>query len=245
MKQTPERIEALAAEYVLGSLQGAARRRFERWMVGSSAVRQEVRFWEERLGELSTALPEQAPPASVWQGVSRRLWPSRERSAASVPVARTQAQGVSGWARWFWPGWSLAATAAAVVLALLLGVNPGTRDTGAELALSGAVVQPDVDDPLWLVSETANQNQLRLRPVAATAANPGKDYELWVVPETGAPLSLGVLTVGNVTVIPLDDRLRKVLASSRTLAISLEPRGGSPTGAPTGPILHVAKLYSL
>ncbi|MDX1636239.1 MAG: anti-sigma factor, partial [Marinobacter sp.] len=72
-----------------------------------------------------------------------------------------------------------------------------------------------------------------------------KDYELWIVPESGNPLSLGVVPVGGVYQVTLTDEARQALSSSRTLAISLEPAGGSPTGAPTGPILHVTKLYEL
>ena len=111
--------------------------------------------------------------------------------------------------------------------------------------LSGAIVQADVSDPLWLVSESSLDRQLKLRPVAATAAQQGKDYELWIVPADGQPLSLGVIPVGGTYQVTLDDEARALLSNSRTLAISLEPVGGSPTGQPTGPILHVAKLYEL
>ncbi|EMP54437.1 hypothetical protein MSNKSG1_15806 [Marinobacter santoriniensis NKSG1] len=232
MKKTPERIEALAAEYVLGSLRGPARRRFEQWMMESGRVRQEVWFWEERLSELSRELPEEAPPRSVWQGIERQLWPQQPKAEPAR----------SGFARWFWPGWSLVATAAVLVLAVVLVQQPRQPATGQ---LSGAVVQANMEDPLWLVSESASDRLLKLRSVAATAAATGKDYELWVVPESGQPLSLGVIPAGGVHTVRLSDEARQALSESRTLAISLEPRGGSPTGAPTGPILHVTKLYSL
>ena len=61
----------------------------------------------------------------------------------------------------------------------------------------------------------------------------------------GQPLSLGVIPVGGLHQVTLTDTARQALSQSRTLAISLEPVGGSPTGKPTGPILHVAKLYEL
>lgn len=235
MKKTPERIEALAAEYVLGSLRGGARRRFERWMMESVRVRQEVWFWEEKLGHLGSHIEEEAPPSAVWAGIEQRLWP-RKQDAKPVEAAN------DGAGRWLWPGWSLVATAAALVLAVVLLQQPEPIDDDR---LSGAIVQADVTDPLWLVSESAFERQLKLRPVAATAAEQGKDYELWIVPEDGQPLSLGVIPVGDTYQVTLDDRARELLSSSRTLAISLEPVGGSPTGAPTGPILHVAKLYEL
>ncbi|MFO7527410.1 MAG: anti-sigma factor [Marinobacter sp.] len=232
MKKTPERIEALAAEYVLGSLRGAARRRFEEWMMESAWVRREVWFWEEKLGGLAEDVPENQPPASVWRNIERRLWGAEERAGQREP---------RGIGRWFWPSWSVLATAGVLVLAVLFVQQP--RPTGDQL--SGAIIQADLEDPLWLVSESGAENLLKLRSIAASEAEPGKDYELWVVPENGEPLSLGVIPAGGVHQVRLNDEARKALSQSRTLAISLELRGGSPTGAPTGPILHVTKLYSL
>jgi anti-sigma-K factor RskA len=228
MKKTPERIELLAAEYVLGSLKGLARRRFERWMMESVRVREEVWFWEEKLGHLGNQVDDKAPPASVWRGIEARLWPGKAANDSA--------------GNWLWPGWSFVATAAAVVLAVILVQQPEPQP---DERLSGAIVQADVSDPLWLVSGSDADRRLRLRPVAATAAQTGKDYELWIVPKDGPPVSLGVIPVGDTYQVILDDDTRALLASSRTLAISLEPVGGSPTGAPTGPILHVAKLYEL
>lgn len=233
MKKTTERIEMLAAEYVLGSLEGHARRRFERWMVDSAKVREEVWFWEQKLGQLSAKVPEVSPPSSVWSAIERRLW----RHESPVGSAQSRANH-----RWFWPSWSVVATAAALVMAVvLIQPSPETSQTG----LSGAIVQADTSDPLWLVSEAGQSNLLKLRSVAASAADTGKDYELWIVPENGQPLSLGVIPVGGVHEVTLTKQARAALSQSRTLAISLEPLGGSTTGAPSGPILHVAQLYEL
>ncbi len=233
MKKTPERIESLAAEYVLGSLKGQARSRFERWMMESGRVRQEVWYWEEKLGQLSDQVPPREPPTSVWQAIERQLWPQK-------PAAQTTG------GRRLWPAWSLMATAAALVLAVMLVQQPAPQplaEPGSRL--SGAIVQADASDPLWLVSESGAERHLRMRPVAASSAQAGKDYELWVVPAEGNPLSLGVVLVGDVLQVELTDEARTMLNESRTLAISLEPEGGSPTGAPTGPVLHVTKLYEL
>lgn len=232
MKKTPERIESLAAEYVLGSLRGKARSRFERWMMESGRVRQEVWYWEEKLGQLGDRVPEREPPKAVWLAIQKRLWPQEERHSTSPKQAANR----------IWPVWSLFATAAALVLAVMLVQQP---TLGPDSRLSGAIVQADVSDPLWLVSESSRDSRLRLRSVAATSAEAGKDYELWIVPDNGNPLSLGVIPVGDMYQVELTDEARETLSQSRTLAISLEPRGGSPTGAPTGPILHVTKLYEL
>lgn len=229
MKKTTERIEMLAAEYVLGTLQGGARRRFEQWMMESGQVRQEVWYWEQRLSELADPVPEEDPRALVWKRIEHRLWPA--------PTTESMGSRIMAW---LWPGWSLMATATALVLAVMLVQQPDTKP-----GLAGAIVQENINDPLWLISETPSDRGLRLLPVAASSPEAGKDYELWVVPEEGQPLSLGVMKLGNVYRVTLDDAARDALSRSRTLAISLEPEGGSPTGAPTGPILHVTKLYEL
>ncbi len=233
MRKTPERIEMLAAEYVLGSLHGLARKRFERWMMESAKAREEVWFWEQKLGLLSAEVPEVKPPSSVWGAIERRLWQVESQGGKAQPRANY---------RWFWPSWSVLATAAALVMAFVL-IQPSPE--GSRAQFSGAIVQADSNDPLWLVSETGQGNLLKLRSVAASAAEAGKDYELWIVPANGQPLSLGVIPVGGLHQVTLTDQARQALSQSRTLAISLEPIGGSPTGKPTGPILHVAQLYEL
>lgn len=240
MKKTPERIERLAAEYVLGSLNGQARKGFERWMMESYRVRQEVWFWEDKLSHLAHSLPEALPPPRVWTSIEQRLWP--DETAQASPQSEPEK---AGWLSWLWPGWSLAATAAALVLTVLLVVQPEPEPQEFP-GLAGAITQQDLAEPLWLISESARDHQLRLRPVAATATAPESDYELWVVPSTGSPISLGVIEVTDRTLqIELSEALRARLDESRTLAISLEPAGGSPTGAPTGPILHLTTLYEL
>lgn len=42
--------------------------------------------------------------------------------------------------------------------------------------------------------------------------------------------------------LPLDSIAERTLEASSTLAVSLEPAGGSPTGSPTGPVLYTALL---
>ena len=136
MKKTPERIEMLAAEYVLGSLHGPARKRFERWIMESAKVREEVWFWEQKLGLLSADVPEVAPPSSAWESIERRLWQNTHEIGKAQPAAND---------RWFWRGWSIVATAAVLVMAFVL-VQPSPKDL-PPMQLSGAIVQADTSDP--------------------------------------------------------------------------------------------------
>ena len=76
------------------------------------------------------------------------------------------------------------------------------------------------------------------RPIAPVTLRADRSLELWAVPAQGVPRSLGVLPGGSGVVA-----LRaKVLAGADTLAVTIEPAGGSPTGAPTGPIVYAGKF---
>ena len=78
-----ELVDRLAAEYVLGTLRGRARRRFERWLV-SPQVMQMVNAWEERLAGLEPSLEKVTPPATVWRGIESRLELGRSGRARAV-----------------------------------------------------------------------------------------------------------------------------------------------------------------
>src|SRR6202023_2874702 len=69
----PDLVDRLAAEYVLGTLRGPARRRFERWRANTSLVDQRCRLWEDRLMRLAKDLTPIPPPAHVWLAIQRRL----------------------------------------------------------------------------------------------------------------------------------------------------------------------------
>lgn len=78
----------------------------------------------------------------------------------------------------------------------------------------------------------------------AGAAASGRDLELWLIARDDAPVSLGVLPDEERGVLPVPDTLRDRFAGS-AIAISDEPEGGSPTGAPTGDILAVGQVRDL
>ena len=83
----------------------------------------------------------------------------------------------------------------------------------------------------------ARADKLRVRMVKPWTGTQGKSLELWVLPASGPPRSLGLVpnAMGDtmMRVTTADPRMQ----SMNALAISLEPQGGSTSGLPTGPVL--------
>jgi anti-sigma-K factor RskA len=219
--------DALAAEYVIGTLRGGARRRFEALLPAHSELRQATLAWHERLMPLTAVIPPIQPSSDVWRRISDRL--DRRKDA----VARSPWQRLA-----FWRGLAAFASIAAISLAVLLG-NPGALPppivvvlAATDAAASGAATAPIV------ASISGDGSTLVTKPIVPVAVRADRSLELWAVPTQGAPRSLGVLPT-NGGVVALRGR---VLAGADTLAVTVEPPGGSPTGAPTGPIVYAGKF---
>jgi anti-sigma-K factor RskA len=237
----PQLVQRLAAEYVLGTLTGRARRRFERWMTDSYHVRSAVWHWERQLSPLADATGSVQPGPLVWEQVLERTG-AKAAAQAEREIARVP---------WFervglWRGFSFAATAAVVVLAVLLARTP-TEVVAPQAQQYVAVVNGEQSQPLWLVRVDVQQGRLAIRSINATAPAPTNAYELWILPAgAAAPRSLGLLPTGAASVdAELPVELRPLLANAQGLAVSLEPAGGSPTGAPTGPVVYQAAILSI
>lgn len=222
----PELQTRLAAEYVLGTLHGRARTRFERLLAEQPGLRDHVSAWEQRLTPWAMAVKPKPVPAQVWQGVQERL-------------GHAAARRTPGWWRW----WALGSTALAAVLAVVMVTRPASPPPVAAPVYSDlAVLSSDAKEPAWIVRVDSHRQKLLLSGLKAAALPAGKALELWSIPAKGAPMSLGVLPLHEGQAeIALDAGHQGRLSQATVLAISLEPAGGSPTGLPTGPVLYTGK----
>jgi anti-sigma-K factor RskA len=231
----PERADRLASEYVLGTLRGPARRRFQALLTAHPALRQAVARWDQRLVVLAASEPGEEPPPHVWRRIEQQLFLASPEPAALRPGLW---QGLALWR-------TLTALAMSAVLALLvlpqpqpapqppvvivLQANPET----AQAAMVALGVQAT-----FVASVSADGRALVLRPLGDLSLQPQRALELWAVPPQGAPRSLGLVQASGTTTV-LRARLLQDVAA---FAVSVEPAGGSPTGAPTGPIVSVGSI---
>jgi anti-sigma-K factor RskA len=217
-RNNPALLERLAAEYALGTLRGAARARFRRWLREDAALGRTVAEWDERLAPLAGAVAPVRPPGRVWDEVQARLGP------ASPPRRES-----------FWRALALLSTGAAAALVLMTVVVAPPAPRGEYVAV---LSDPRSQRPVLLVSAGRQEKALRVKTLDP-AIHPGDaSLEIWALPKDGKPRSLGLVPEGAQGTVQLAALADRTLSDVPALAISLEPRGGSPTGAPTGPVLY-------
>jgi anti-sigma-K factor RskA len=105
-----------------------------------------------------------------------------------------------------------------------------------------AVLSTDKAEPTWIVRVSADGSALQLSGLHQVTVPSDRDLELWAIAD-GAPESLGVIKLANGNgTLTFTAQQQQRLSKGKVLAISLEPRGGSPTGSPTGAVLFTGKV---
>jgi anti-sigma-K factor RskA len=234
--------DKLAAEYVLGTLRGRARLRFQAWLREDAALRRTVAEWESRLAPMAAGIAEVRPPGRVWTAIQSRL-------GGGAPAAKP--------AFWdslaFWRNWGLLATGCAAALLAAVALRqpqtievpvvqtvevPSTAMQPSYIALLHATA-PDGQKLVFLAYAGRQSDELWVKNVALGEAPPDHGHELWGLPATPGepPKSLGMLPKLEKGTIKLAAAADQSLRDFPALAISIEPAGGSKTGLPTGPVI--------
>lgn len=231
--------EQQAAEYVLGTLRGPARRQFEAELAGDAALRRSVAAWEEHLAGLADTVEPMPPSESIWQGIETRL-DAAGSPAADVRTIQPDGRGALGrlWdSLGFWRLTTGLATAGALALAVVVARPPPPPPPTLIAVLSGEKA------PAFAVRFAASGPNVT--PVGRPEVAGDRDLELWVVAEGSNPVSIGLIGEGGVTPLNLDGAAASLVKPGVLLAVSLEPAGGSPTRQPTGPILYTGTLVEV
>jgi len=248
IRKNPELQDRLAAEYVLGTLGGPARARFQRMMNRDANVRIAVEAWQKRLVPIAVAIEPVNPPDRVWDTILRRTAPG------SMPATKSGLWNSLA----LWRGIGLAASGAtAALLAALIVFAPESprpapqpqivRVPASELpaAYFAVLSDPKSQKPVLAVSASRNSDRLIVKMLDASIAVPGKSLELWALPPGGAPRSLGLVATREKDTLSLKTVADQSLGDAAVLAVSLEPSGGSPTASPTGPVLYTGPCVKI
>jgi anti-sigma-K factor RskA len=238
MSELDDDIEAVAGEYVLGTLDTAERVAVAARRQRDAALDGAIRRWERDFGPLGELGEEMAPPADLLARIERRL--DAEESPATPAVGApgnvvALRRRVTVWR-------SIAAASSAIAASLLLLVVWQNVLAPPDQRLV-AVLQKDSTSPAFLVAVDLPTRTLTVKPLMGPPAA-DKSYELWLINTSlGDPRSLGVISA-PLTVSKNLRGYESDLITGSAVAISLEPLGGSPTGKVTGPVLFSGPLIS-
>ena len=233
----PSRHE-LAAEYALGVLEGAELEQARALENSDQGFRDEVAQWTTRLTPLLDDVAPVDPPASVLAAIERKIGGP---TAAGDNIVELRGKLTR------WRAFGAGATALAASLALVLLLRPPAEapltPPAAKAPMVAMIEGSDSEARLMAMWDEADR-ALVLAAAAPMPASPGKSHELWVIPADGKPRSMGVMPASGPMRMPVPEPMADQLKEGVTLAISVEPLSGSPTGLPTGPVIATGTLRS-
>lgn len=244
----PSGPDILAGEYALGVLEGAELAEAQRLMLADRDFAARVEWWRVRLGAMAEDAGEFAPSPEVWAAIERRLHDQTgsEGGAPAQPVplkSRTQA-GLSGWNL----GAAFAGVAAVAAALTFVFIQPPPASTPGPAPTTAApgerlIAQGQSEDGALtlagLVDPADGTLQLNL---AGFAPGEGQAPELWVVPEGGAPQSLGLIPAEGTFARDLTADEAEALLAGAALAVTYEDSASAPHDAPTSEILLIGGL---
>ncbi|OOG23986.1 hypothetical protein B1C78_09620 [Thioalkalivibrio denitrificans] len=217
----PELRRRLAAEYALGTLRGAARRRFERLLVRDADLQAQVAHWEERLADMAWATtPSPSVPDRVWASVSRRI------------------DNPAPWRRpglWnslaFWRGVGFAATAMVLALIVLPLAPPDPSPTPMPERVA-MIAEPGQDAMGWIVTAEGGGQLIRARAIVPPQMPEGEVCVLWLEWPDGVVRPVGVLPEeGELSLpVPVTDRA----PYQARVSVTIERAADLPMEAPSG-----------
>ena len=216
------------AEYVLGVLDADTRAAVTREIAESDEAATAVALWQRHLAPLADDVPPQHPPSHVWERIAKSL---------RLTTGITQAPRRSLWESlrlWQWIGAGATAIAAACLVVVL--THPRTETShGINLMVSSIRQTNGVAG--WTATMDLTRQQILLLPANPAALADDRNTELWLIPQGGKPIAVGVFKPDAASTLRLSTDLLQQLGPTATLAVSVEPVGGSPTGQPTGPVI--------
>jgi anti-sigma-K factor RskA len=233
----------VAAEYALGLLEGDELRAAQARVTADPQFRTEVAEWRGRLAPLLDEIAAVEAPARLWPAIEGRLGSIGARDDQGRADNVVQLRRRVG----IWRGVAAGAAALAASLALVVVTRPAqvaappARQAPAPAPMV-AMLADDERGGLMLAKWEPGSRRMTVAAPKQIELEPGQVQELWVIQADGKPRSLGVLPSTSRNELQLLPAVAQQLQEGATLAVSVEPQGGSPTGLPTGPVIASGKL---
>lgn len=236
----PELLDQLASAYVLGTLRGPARRRFERLCRESQAVRLAVQAWEVKLTPLAVSVPATTPSPALWSRIARQL-------------GHVEARSSRDWWRFLAPTVSFAfgLVMAVGLLQMSPGLLPRTEKAAPSAEVAKTVVPPsyvglllDKDGvPAILASSLRHGRTLSIKFLQKIEIPEGKFARVWAIAPNQPARLLGTLN-GQALKFEMSGTSEELLSTTKQLAVSIDDRDATPTEPASYVFIgHCVKLW--
>jgi anti-sigma-K factor RskA len=242
-----EERDLTAAEYVLRLLEGEALLAARGRLTTDTAFAAAVDGWERRLAPMFDGFEEVPPPAQLWGRIEQAIGTEGTEAVDNIVRLRRRER--------LWKGYAGAMTALAAGLALFLGLRIAQPDApmpqpqqqpgpAAQAPTLVASLSTEGGDATLAVTVSPDGRSVLVTPTRMSAVS-GHSHELWLIPASGTPVSLGVIAPDTPRRHSVPAQVIAEVKAQTTLAVSVEPEGGSTTGAPTGPVVATAPLRQI
>jgi anti-sigma-K factor RskA len=237
----PDLVSRLSAEYVLGTLHGGARRRFERLLKDRIDIQLAVAQWQKQLTPLANSVAPVVPPAHVWQAIEQRTSALAGQRAPARHWLRPAGWGLGG----LLAGVGLTAAVMLTAPALFFTADKIAMQTGEKLPQSYVGVLTDAQgNGRLLVSSLRHGKTVTLKVLGSPElGSPQEPLQLWALPAQGAPFLLGQVPTKGSASAQLADTSEKLLSKVSKLAVT--KLNSAQPGAPGEVVLsgNCAKLW--
>ncbi len=233
----PELRERLASEYVLGTLHGRARKRFQRLIRVDLKTRVAVELWEQRLMPMGSPLTSAAPSGALWKGIEQRIAPqSRSVMSGAKP----------GFFERFFGLRALGPLAAGIAVGVIAMLIVPQFDTSVRVAVPQGRVLPEAyagfladaqGQSTLLISSQRHGKVADLKWLRPVSVAPDQVLQLWALAPNAAPVSLGIVAAQGKPQISMPGTSESLLSTVTELAVSVEPKGTAPAAQPSGAYL--------
>lgn len=231
--ETPEGLDELASEYVLGTLPSKQRAEVQQRLRDDAELRTAVDTWERRLLGLTDLAEPRTPSPHLWQRIERSVHALNRQPAAAAVASSSWWNLLS-----LWRGLAGAGLAATLLLGALMLTQTTVKPTYLVV-----LVAPQDKAPGWVI-QASNPREIQLIPLGVAEVPADKALEFWTKAEGWqGPVSLGLVKPGQMLSVPLDNL--PPLQPDQLFELTLENPNGSPTGKPTGPIQFIGRAVKV
>jgi anti-sigma-K factor RskA len=222
----------LAGEYVLGTLEGQARIKFEHQLRNDKHLQDEVDAWHRRFAPMLDEIDPVSPPDRVWAELQQRLvTDTTPDSSPSIYFHFWDSLR-------FWRNFGLSATVITLALSIGLTLMTGQQDLGMNSVM---VVTNDQHRTGWLVSTRSNHKTIHVNAVEPSVLPAGKVCQLWMESEQGQLYPIGLMPHKGRREMPLP----MMPDANNMFKVSVEDIDKVPAQQPSHNIVFTGKLTDI